>query len=258
VSLIASRDNPRFKAIKRLAEQASARKQSATTILEGPHLCARYLERLGQPKTCVVAQSARTHAEIAAIVERVDASKLLVIEDQLYAKLSLLEHSVALLFVIDVSSSEPPAAIKRDAVLIDHLQDPGNLGSILRSAAAAGVAEIFVSPGSVSVWSPKVLRAAMGAHFALAIHDGVELAALIEASDVPVLATSSHQGSLLFDRDLRARPVAWLFGNEGQGVDETLLDKTYPVRIPQPGGEESLNVAAAAAVCLFEMVRQRG
>jgi TrmH family RNA methyltransferase len=257
VSQVASRDNPRFKAIKRLAEQPSARKQSAATILEGPHLCARYLERIGQPQTCVVAQGAQTHDEIAAIVERVDAARLLVIDDRLYRKLSLLEHSVALLFVIDAPSSSAPAAMTRDAVLIDRLQDPGNLGSILRSAAAAGVAEVFLSPACAAVWSPKVLRAAMGAHFALAMYEGVELAALIEASDVPVLATSSHRGDLLFDRDLRQGPVAWIFGNEGQGIEETLLDKTHPVRIPQPGGEESLNVAAAAAVCLFEMVRQR-
>ena len=257
MTLVASRDNPRFKAIKRLAEQAAARKASGRTILEGAHLCARYLERIGQPNTCVVGQSAQRNAEIATILHGVDESKLLFIDDQLYSKLSLLEQSVALLFVIDVPITPRVPEVKSDAVLIDRLQDPGNLGSILRSAAAAGIAEIFLSKGSVSAWSPKVLRAAMGAHFSLAIHEGVALEPLIDASAVPVLATSSHRGASLFDTDLNQGPVAWLFGNEGQGVEQCLLERARPIMIPQPGGEESLNVAAAAAICLFELVRQR-
>jgi TrmH family RNA methyltransferase len=257
VTFVASRDNPRFKAIKRLADHASARKESSTTILEGPHLCARYLERIGQPKTCVVGQSAQDQSEIEAILRGVDESRLLVIDDQLYSKLSLLDHSVALLFLIDVPIAAAVPDVKRDAVLIDRLQDPGNLGSILRSAAAAGVAQIFMSAGSVSAWHPKVLRAAMGAHFSLEIYEDVELASVIDASTLPVFATSSHRGALHFETEINEGPVAWLFGNEGQGVEQRLLDKARAVMIPQPGGEESLNVAAAAAVCLFEMVRQR-
>jgi TrmH family RNA methyltransferase len=106
-------------------------------------------------------------------------------------------------------------------------------------------------------WSPKVLRAGMGAHFVLNIVENVNLASLIRSSTIPVLATSSHVAQSLYDTDL-TRPVAWLFGHEGQGVaDELMSLATHQVTIPQRPGVESLNVAASAAICFFEQVRQK-
>jgi TrmH family RNA methyltransferase len=141
--------------------------------------------------------------------------------------------------------------------LLDNLQDPGNLGSILRSAAAAGIEYVFCSKGTAFAWSPKVLRAGMGAHFGLKILENVDLADLIGAAKIPVLATSSHVPERVYDMDL-SQPVAWLFGHEGQGVSHDLLElATYRVSIPHLGTMESLNVAACAAICLFEQVRQK-
>jgi TrmH family RNA methyltransferase len=142
-------------------------------------------------------------------------------------------------------------------VLLDQLQDPGNLGSILRSAAAAGMTQVFCSSGTVLAWSPKVLRAGMGAHFVLDIVENADLPSLIATSPIPVLATSSHAQSSIYAADL-SQPLAWLFGHEGQGVSQDLLDLArLRVAIPHLGQIESLNVAACAAVCLFEQMRQR-
>jgi RNA methyltransferase, TrmH family len=142
-------------------------------------------------------------------------------------------------------------------LLLDGLQDPGNLGSILRSAAAAGIVRVYCGPGTVFAWSPKVLRAGMGAHFLLSIIEDADLAAVIRAARAPVLATSSHATQSLYEQDLR-KPVVWLFGNEGQGVSPALLSlASETIAIPQAQGIESLNVAASAAICFFEQVRQR-
>ena len=127
----------------------------------------------------------------------------------------------------------------------------------MRSAAAAGIGHVFCAPGTAYAWSSKVLRSAMGAHFLLQIHEDVDPQTLIETLDVPIAITDSHGAEAIYDSDLKG-PVAWVFGNEGAGVSQAWRDAvTYRVTIPQPGGMESLNVAAAAAVCLFEQCRQQ-
>jgi TrmH family RNA methyltransferase len=253
---VSSRDNPRVKAIRRLADHAAQRKAAGQTILEGEHLCSVYLDTIGAPLSCVVAASALLRAEVRAIVDRVPHRAVLEIDDQHYASLSSLESSVAVLFQIEIPKPLVDDDMRAAGVLLDRLQDPGNLGSILRSSAAAGVRSVLLSEGCVSAWSPKVLRSAMGAHFSLAIFESVDLRQWIERAPMKVLATSSHATNSIYQTDLLT-PCAWLFGNEGQGVDRALLERATAVSIPQPGGEESLNVAAAAAVCLFEAVRQR-
>ncbi len=144
-----------------------------------------------------------------------------------------------------------------DCLLLEEIQDAGNLGSILRTAAAAGVREVHLSRGSAFAWSPRVLRAGQGAHFSLAIREGAALAEVAAAFRGSVVATAPDAPESLFALDLRP-PVAWIFGNEGAGISPALAAQaTHRAHIPMPGGAESLNVAAAAAVCLFEAVRQR-
>jgi TrmH family RNA methyltransferase len=254
---ISSRDNPLYKELKHLATSSQARRRAQRTLLDGVHLCSAYLAQRGLPALCVVGESAQSHPEVAALLLRCAQAQCIVLPDALYHALSQVEHGVDLLFVIDTPPAHPPGVLSGDAVLLDNLQDPGNLGSILRSAAAAGIASVYCSAGTVFAWSPKVLRAGMGAHFGLEIHEHVDLVALLEATSVPVLATSSHASARLYDMDLR-RPVAWLFGHEGQGVSEQLLAlASHQVAIPHLGEMESLNVAASAAICLFEQVRQK-
>jgi TrmH family RNA methyltransferase len=141
-------------------------------------------------------------------------------------------------------------------LLLEDVQDPGNVGSALRSAAAAGVAQVFLSRGCAFAWSPKVLRAAQGAHFHLEIHEDVDLIAWTRAYAGRVAVTAAASGQSLYDADLSA-PIAIAVGNEGSGISPALESaSTMTLSIPMPGRFESLNAAAAAAVCLFECVRQ--
>lgn len=258
--IISSRENAQYKSLRQLASSAQARKKSGQTLLDGIHLCDTWLQHRGAPLTCVVSESARAHTEVAEVIDACLAldAPVVLMSDALFAPLSQVENGIGLLFVINTPVSSASAALTSAAVLLDGVQDPGNLGSILRTAAAAGISQVYCGSGTVLAWSPKVLRAGMGAHFALDIAENMDLQALIRTSDVPVLATSSHAGVSLYDLDLRL-PCAWLFGNEGRGVSEALLMLcTHRLSIPQSSAIESLNVAASAAICLFEQRRQQG
>ena len=256
---ISSRDNPLYKELKQLATSSQARRKVGRTLLDGVHLCEAYLQHLGMPALCVTAQSAMANPEVLALVAQCDGggTQCIVLPDTLYQALSQVEHGISLLFVIETPQLITPAVLDTSVVLLDNVQDPGNLGSILRSAAAAGITTIFCSPGTAFSWSPKVLRAGMGAHFLLRIFENVDLAELLRAATIPVLATSSHATMQLYDVDL-TQPVAWLFGHEGQGVaDDLLALASQQIGIPHQGPMESMNVAASAAVCFFEQVRQQ-
>lgn len=256
---ISSRDNPLYKELKHLATSSQARRKAGRTLLDGVHLCEAYLQHAGMPALCVVSESARFNQEVTTILASCEdnAHRCIVLPDALFNALSQVENGIDLLFVIDTPQTSYEKVLKRSAVLLDNLQDPGNLGSILRSAAAAGISDVFCSLGSVFAWSPKVLRAGMGAHFLLQIHENVDLAALLHDTKIPVLATSSHAQKTIFQIDLK-QEVAWLFGHEGQGVGTALLaSATHQVVIPHLGAVESLNVAASAAICFFEQVRQK-
>ncbi|MFJ3054288.1 TrmH family RNA methyltransferase [Herbaspirillum sp. NPDC087042] len=259
MKLITSKDNALFKDLKQLASSSQARRRAGQSLLDGVHLAQAWLQHRGAPQVCVVAESAQVHPEVAAILMRCEEGRAqcLVLADKLYDAVSTVENGVGLFFLVATPDPVAPKALKESAVLLDGLQDPGNLGSILRSAAAAGVRQVFCAPGTAAAWSPKVLRAGMGAHFVLDIFENVDLVALCASSRIPLLATSSHAAQTLYECDLSG-PVAWLLGHEGQGVSPALQDAaTQEVVIPHLGEMESLNVAAAAAVCLFEQVRQR-
>jgi TrmH family RNA methyltransferase len=259
IKSISSRDNPLYKELKQLASSSQARRKAGRTLLDGVHLCDAYLQHAGMPLLCVVSETAHANVEVASIFSKCDAAQVqcIVFPDALYAALSQVEHGIDLLFVIDTPHQKKAGTLRQSAVLLDNLQDPGNLGSILRSAAAAGIEHVYCNGGTASPWSPKVLRAGMGAHFLLKIFEGVNLAELVKNSQLPVIATSSHARQRLYDLDLN-RPVAWLFGHEGQGVSAELLEQaTHRIAIPHLGAIESLNVAASAAICFFEQVRQK-
>ncbi len=256
---ITSRENPLYKELKHLAGSSQARRKAGQTLLDGVHLCQTYLAMRGAPRHCVLSESALANPEVADIVSQCETAHAhcTVMPDALYNALSQVEHGVGLMFLIDTPALVLPQALAATAVLLDNLQDPGNVGSILRSAAAAGITQVFCSAGTAFCWSPKVLRAAMGAHFVMEIFENVDLATLIGSAKVPVLATSGYAKQRLYEVDLR-QPVAWLFGHEGQGVaDDLLALSSNQVVIPHLGQVESLNVAACAAVCFFEQVRQK-
>jgi TrmH family RNA methyltransferase len=246
VTHITSRDNPLIKELRKLSQDSTAYRKQGRVWLEGDHLCRAALARGLKPALAVFSESfwPLAQAEYAQV-----AIKTIVITDSLLPEISGLESPARMGFVLELpaaGSLRPDVA----SVILDRVQDAGNVGSILRSAAAFGFAQIIALKGSAALWSPKVLRAGMGAHFALQLVEGVELEAL-EALAVPIVVTSSHQGGFLHQQKL-PMPCAWAMGHEGQGVSDDLMSRAaLKVRIDQPGGEESLNVAAAAAICLY-------
>ena len=243
--LISSRDNPQLRALRKLSGDNTGYRKSGRVWVEGEHLCSAALVRGVRPARAVVAQSlwADGHSPWAGV-----ASSTLVLPDALFKGISALESPAAIGFVMDVpvpDALDPAAA----SVVLDRVQDAGNVGSILRSAAAFGFKQVIALPGTAALWSPKVLRAAMGAHFGLTLFEGLDEQAFADLR-LPLVATSSHAGALIQDAQLPF-PCAWVLGHEGQGVSPALMARAaLQVRIGQPGGEESLNVAAAAAICL--------
>jgi TrmH family RNA methyltransferase len=255
---ITSRENPFYKELKQLAASSQARRKAGQSLLDGVHLCQSYLHLRGAPRHCVVSEGALANPEVAAVVRGCEELGVAatVLADALFAAISQVEHGIHLMFLIEAPRPARPAALAQSAVLLDGVQDPGNVGSILRSAAAAGVKQVYCGAGTAFCWSPKVLRAAMGAHFVLDIFENVDLPGLVRGAQVPVLATSGYASERLYDLDLR-RPLAWVLGHEGQGVSDELLNlATHRVAVPHAGQVESLNVAACAAVCFFEQLRQ--
>jgi TrmH family RNA methyltransferase len=259
VKAITSRDNPLYKRLKALAGSTAQQRRSGHALLEGLHLASAYLDAAGQPETCVVTEGALQHEEARQIVGRIDPAHVHTLPDALFGQLSSVVHGVGMVLLVEKLEPSLPERITGTCLVLDGIQDAGNVGSILRSAAAAGVQHVFCAPGTVYAWSSKVLRSGMGAHFLLGIYEDVEPAALTSllAPEVQVTITDSHGAKAIYDADLSG-PVAWVMGNEGAGVSSFWRDRaTLRVTIPQPGGMESLNVAAAAAVCIFEQCRQQ-
>lgn len=255
---ITSTHNEIYKNLLRLASSSKHRKRSGQTLLEGVHLCESYLEQVGRPLMYVYTDNAKETEEVAKIIEVCEAKSVsgVLLGESNFQAISNLEHGTGLIFLVNIPAPTTPIGLAGTALLLEDVQDPGNMGTMLRTAAAAGVTEAYVSSGSVSAWSPKVLRAGMGAHFALRIYENVDLAGVIAGAKVPVLATSLVASQSIYEKDL-SQSVAWLFGNEGAGVSKELLSlKVEQVIIPQNPRVESLNVAASAAVCLFEQYRQ--
>ncbi len=254
---IESRDNAQVKALVKLSASSSERRRTGTTLIEGERLVAAYRDSGGSAETIAVGESAYAKPEIRALIDTVPAQTKLLLSDRVAEKISQVVTASG---VVAVVKAPKPAEIPREvgaAVLIENLQDPGNLGSILRSAAAAGIRHVFLSPGSVFAWSPKTVRAGMGAHFFLSIYENIDLTDIAQRCKGRVIATEPRAKASLHETKLDGE-VAWLFGNEGAGLSEAARSiATDWVRIPMPGKSESLNVAAAAAICLFEQVRQR-
>ena len=268
---IHAKDNNKIKHLRGLCEQASYRKKQQQTVLEGIHLIDAYLKSKNLDTKSSENSQLSVTKPIEAIyltthtLENIEAQQLLnsspntpvyVLADNLYQDVRTLGPGVDMMAVINTPQLSTPIHQHQDMLILDNLQDPGNVGTLLRTAAAAGIQQIVCSTGTAAIWSPRVLRAGMGAQFSLNIFEHVDLAQLLNEITLPVNATSSHASSTLYHLNLK-QPCVWLMGNEGQGVSPTLLSKAHGIAIPQPGGQESLNVAVAGAVCMFEMVRQR-
>jgi TrmH family RNA methyltransferase len=253
ITAITSRGNPLLARLRRLNRQPDAYRKLGQVWLEGEQVCRASLRAGREIDQAVIGEAAWDMAGLRELAGA--AIRVAIVPDALMASLSPLETSASIAFVARWPGT---GSLRADApsLVLDRLQDAGNVGTILRSAAAFGFSQVISLEGTAALWAPKVVRAAMGAHFALDLVERASLADL-DALQVPLVATSSHAKDALHETAL-PWPCAWAFGNEAQGLEPNLLGRCRAtLRIAQPGGEESLNVAIAAAVCMYESTRQR-
>ena len=254
---ITSRDNPAYKAVAKLVASASERRKTGLSVLDGAHLLGAYLASGREAEEIFVSRTGSEDAEIASLVARAGRARVVQLPDALFEALSTVESPTGVIATVRTPGGRVPPPDARLALLLEEIQDPGNVGTLLRSAAAAGADHVLLSPHCAFAWSPKVLRAAMGAHFALNIAEGVDLAAYVRAYRGTSVALVARGERSLYQVDL-ARPAALLVGNEGAGLSAALREAaTVRAHIPMAGPMESLNAAAAGAVALFEALRQR-
>ncbi|MCE1242796.1 RNA methyltransferase [Oryzomicrobium sp.] len=265
VRTINSRDNPRIKRLKKLAGSARERREEGLMLLDGVHLLEALLAVRIKPRELYVAESALAQAsgEIAACLARplLGATPLYVLPDSLLRDVAPTETPTGLLAVAELPALPEQTDPQADAVLLDGVQDPGNLGTLIRTAAAAGFRQIVLSSGCADPWSPKALRAAQGGQFRATLFEGQDLCAFLKGyRGTPMVTRLDGATSLYAMADTPFQgPVAWVFGAEGRGVSPAVMAAVPTgVLIPLPGRVESLNVAAAAAVCLFDTLRRRG
>jgi TrmH family RNA methyltransferase len=257
MTILRSRDNPRVRRWRKLAADARERRREGRILIEGAHLVAACLEAGAAPAALLVAEGAQARAEIAGLVRRA-ALDPVVVSDAVFRSLADTETPTGIAAEIELPAARTTLESVASCVFLDGVQDAGNVGAILRSAAGFGLGHVVLGRGSADPWSPKVLRAAMGAHFALTIAVATDLVAALERFGGRAACAVPRGGTPLAQTELRGR-IAWIFGAEGRGVSEALARRAaLRVSIPMAHGTESLNVAAAAAICFYEQARQRG
>jgi RNA methyltransferase, TrmH family len=251
--LIESKSNPLLMAVRKLLADPGGYRKAGRAWIEGNHLVAAAAQRGWVIEQMLVSASAWAAGRFHDLAPA--AQRVVRVDDRLLAGLGTLDSAAPVGALLQLP---PVAAITpgEPAVVLDRLQDAGNVGSILRSAAALGWPQVLALKGTAALWSPKVLRAGMGAHFGLRLIEGLEIDAL-DALVLPLVMTTSHGGEPI-TAGRWPQPCGWVFGHEGQGVSAALrLRCAASVCVPLPGGSESLNVAAAAAICLYEDLRRR-
>ncbi len=255
---ISSAANPAFKVWHRLATKPRAARQLRQALAEGLHLAQAALTAGAKVESVLLRHGARG-AELEDLAGRAIGAGAVGYElaAPLFERVSPTEHGVGLILVVDVPASPMPVAARHDLVYLDGIQDPGNAGALLRTAAAAGVREVLAGPTTAALWAPKTLRAGQGAHFRLRLHEHVGAEALAGTLDGAWIGADARAGEPLWSADLSARRLGWIFGGEGAGLSPPARSICrHHVSIPIDAAAESLNVAAAAAVCLFERRRR--
>lgn len=255
---IASEANPRYRAWLRLAESSRQIRLAGRTLAEGVHVIEAARAAAHPIEALLVRRAARGQA-----VERIAAQlasegvACYELAAALFDRLSPVERGAGLIAVIAITHAPEPRDLAADALYLDGVQDPGNVGALLRVAAAAGVRHVLAGPGTAALWAPKVVRAGQGAHFALALHDVADPVHLKQALLGPWLGADAHAATSLWEVALPAAPIGWIFGAEGRGLSagaRAVCDAV--VTIPMAPAVESLNVVSAAAICLFERRRR--
>lgn len=255
--LIQSSSNAQIKHLAKLIKQRHYRQANQQFVLEGIHLLQTFMEAGWQSERLYIPQHCLNTAEVQTILSLTDERKFIEVNNQIIRKISSLTEADQPTAIFSLRE-DPPIDLNKDVIALENIQNPGNVGTILRSAVATGINQVVLNKHCADIWSPKVLRAAMGAHAYIQFYEVDNIAAWCMAYPNNTYATLLNPAAKsLYDLSL-IQPAAWIFGNEGNGISqETQNAVKEHVIIPMTGPTESLNVAMAASICLFEQQRQR-
>jgi TrmH family RNA methyltransferase len=259
--VITSSQNPKIRLVQSLLTQRKAREEAGVFVIEGVRLCEEAAAARVSPQ--LVIHSADVSARGRKLLEQfaLRGGDIEEVPAGLLASISDTETTQGILAVVPVQGLPNPKQ-RTFTVIADEIRDPGNLGSLIRSAAAAGVDEFFVTPGTADPYAPKVVRAGMGAHFHLPIRgrSWAHIQADVAASDAGrtrLILLADMAGVPMWDLNL-TQPLALIIGGEAEGASEEAHHlATGRISIPMPGRSESLNAAVAGSILIFEVLRQR-
>ncbi len=266
--MLTSPHNPRLSRVRALLEKRKAREEEQAFVVEGVRLAEEALAAGWLTELVLYAsQLSERGMEVVRGFQQ-QGAEVWEVPPKLMDSLSGTETAPGLLAVLPMRTLPLPGerqlpqelALPEElnfVLIMDNLRDPGNLGTLLRTAAAAGVQAALLSPGTTDAFAPKVLRAGMGAHFRLPIRaldwEGIRAA----CQEMAIFLAEAGGGSACWDTDLK-QPLALIMGSEAEGASAPARSLAgHSVTIPMPGKSESLNVAVAAGILLFEVVRQR-
>lgn len=237
----------------KLARDARYRRSEQRALIEGPHLLASLLDSGRSAEAVMVSESGLASPGIQRLLATVK-SEPIVLSDRAFRALADAETPQGIAAEIAI-----PAArlAEGSCAFLEGIQDAGNVGAIIRSAAAFGIRSLVLDRSCADPWSPKTLRAGMGGHFQLGVASTDDLRAEVQAFQGPVLCTVASGGEPLREARLEGC-LGWIFGSEGSGISPGLLALGRKLRIPTAAGTESLNVAAAAAICFYEAFSRAG
>lgn len=256
MTVLRSRENAQVKRWRKLAREGRLRRSERRALIEGTHLVGEYLDREGTPVALLAAEGSVERPEVAGLIRRSDRTPV-VLADHVFGSIAGTESPTGIAAEIRIPDGGADLAASPLCIMLEEVQDAGNVGAILRSAAAFGARTAVLSKGCADAWSPKVLRAGMGGHFRLQITQDADLPEALRAFGGKAVCAVPRDGTPLYAADLSGR-IAWIFGAEGRGVSAALSSRVpLQVSIPMPGGVESLNVGAAAAICLYETFRRQ-
>ena len=253
MSVLSSRDNPKVKRWSKLAQDPRYRRSERRALIEGPHVLAAALQHGCKPIALLATEEGAADPEIDRLIGQSGVRPVLVSKGVFRA---IVDADTPQGVAAEIAIAAPNNDLGSRAAFLEGVQDPGNVGAIIRSAAAFGVRTLVLDQDCADPWSPRALRAGMGGHFAVQIRQEKSLTTQLEAFEGSVLCTVVADGTPLAEADLRG-PLAWVFGAEGRGLSaQTLRRARGRIRIPLVPGMESLNVAATAAICFYETARK--
>ena len=255
MSVLTSRDNPKVKRWAKLAADARYRRTEQRALIEGPHLLAAALQHGHRPVAVLATEEGAADAEIGALIRESGVRPVLLAKGVFR---SVVDAETPQGLAAEVAIPGPGGEAGAPAVFLEGVQDPSNVGAIVRSAAAFGVARVVLDRACADPWSPRALRAGMGGQFALAIEVADKLGRELQAFKGKLVCAVPKGGLPLGEADLTGE-LGWIFGGEGAGLTEEIVrSAALRVSIPMSRGSESLNVAAAAAICLYESRKKIG